>query len=477
MGKLTSHLLATRTRKLLTGIFTTVILAVPMARAGMQELPFEEYLRRQHDISLNRLFANISPHDGARGAVIASPSRANPDYYYHWVRDAALVMDAVVTMYKNSNGQNRSRLWQMLDDYVNFSRQNQVSQTLTGLGEPKFYVSGHPYGKVMDDWGRPQNDGPALRALALTRFAKVLLQEGNRQYILNKLYRAELPAFTIIKADLEFISYHWQERCYDLWEENMGVHFYTRMVQRTALEEGAELARAMGDHGAANWYSLQAHNIAQALEGHWQGGRIITNISRSPWDGKHSGLDAATIIAVLHTGRTEGAFSLLDDRIMSTARQMEDEFTRIYAINQRGFPATVTGRYPEDIYLGGNPWILTTASFAEFYYRVAKTLAAKQRFVVTPAHAAFFRTVLRQQPLQQAQLFNAGGVLLKGSHEQAALVQSLRNKGDEFMRRVQLHGYPDGGLSEQIRRDSGHMWGASDLTWNYASFLTATWAR
>jgi glucoamylase len=49
--------------------------------------------------------------------------------------------------------------------------------------------------------------------------------------------------------------------------------------------------------------------------------------------------------------------------------------------------------------------------------------------------------------------------------------------GDDFIQRVQLHANPDGSLSEQIDRYSGYMSSARDLTWSYAAFLTATWAR
>jgi len=43
--------------------------------------------------------------------------------------------------------------------------------------------------------------------------------------------------------------------------------------------------------------------------------------------------------------------------------------------------------------------------------------------------------------------------------------------------RVKFHVDSDGQMSEQMNRWSGYLQGARDLTWSYASFLTALEAR
>ena len=53
------------------------------------------------------------------------------------------------------------------------------------------------------------------------------------------------------------------------------------------------------------------------------------------------------------------------------------------------------------------------------------------------------------------------------------IISSLREKGNDFLRRVQYHANPDGSLSEQINKETGFLESARDLTWNYAAFLTA----
>jgi glucoamylase len=42
---------------------------------------------------------------------------------------------------------------------------------------------------------------------------------------------------------------------------------------------------------------------------------------------------------------------------------------------------------------------------------------------------------------------------------------------------VKYHGGQDGHLSEEFDRNSGYMVGAGDLTWSYASLMTAGIAR
>jgi glucoamylase len=45
----------------------------------------------------------------------------------------------------------------------------------SGLGEPKFMVNATAF---TGDWGRPQRDGPALRATAMISYANYLIVSG-----------------------------------------------------------------------------------------------------------------------------------------------------------------------------------------------------------------------------------------------------------------------------------------------------------
>lgn len=113
--------------------------------------------------------------------------------------------------------------------------------------EPKFNVDGSVYS---GPWGRPQNDGPAIRASTLSQFAQTL----NIQKKIQKLYRAEFPATSPIKRDLEYVAKEWAKKCFDIWEEIQGEHFYTLVQSYSALKIGGEIAKLMKDDGAIEWY-------------------------------------------------------------------------------------------------------------------------------------------------------------------------------------------------------------------------------
>lgn len=49
--------------------------------------------------------------------------------------------------------------------------------------------------------------------------------------------------------------------------------------------------------------------------------------------------------------------------------------------------------------------------------------------------------------------------------------------GDAYIRTIKHYAGEDGHLSEQFDRETGVPRGATDLTWSYASLLTAAFAR
>lgn len=130
------------------------------------------FISSQRSIALKGILNNIGP-DGiysqgaASGVVIASPSTVNPDYLYTWTRDSALTMKVIIDEYRAGN----RKLETTIKNYI---KAIAITQTLrnpsgdlptgTGLGEPKFLINLKPF---LGAWGRPQRDGPALRAIAL----------------------------------------------------------------------------------------------------------------------------------------------------------------------------------------------------------------------------------------------------------------------------------------------------------------------
>lgn len=263
------------------------------------------------------------------------------------------------------------------------------------------------------------------------------------------------------------------------WEEVTGDFFYTRMVQRSALLLGESIAIKMNDPLAADWYALQASQISLALEHHWSQakGYIVSGLKNS--QDIRSGLDISTILAVIHSSQTP-SFSPGDDRILSTFVHLINSFSQSYDVNkvshdEYGQPLGVAvGRYPEDMYNGtgkstGNPWYLATASMAEFLYKLALLYEKNGTIVITSRSLPFFRDFLTLQDTSKE-------VIDRGSQIFTRVITLCISRGDEFLRRIKFYS-PTANLSEQYDAKSGKNLGAQDLTWSYASILSASRAR
>lgn len=418
-----------------------VFVCVSSAFAGIPDSKTRTWLSQTVNFALAKVTDNVSPPDGLPGAVIAAKSRTNPDYYYHWVRDGGLAIDALIDVYKESKSKKQKDLIRKkIFEYLDFSTLIQNANTASDLGEPKFYVTGSPY---TGPWARPQNDSPALRAISLIHWAQVLIANGEDDVVKEKMYSSRLPADSPIKKDLEYISHHWNDSSFDLWEEVKGKHFYTLMVSRRALLEGSALARHFGDTGAADWYLQQAKEIEQELQQFWDPSRGYF-VATLNWEGgvdyKFSNLDSSVLLGLLHGDMHDGFLSWDDKRVTATVYKIIQTFSEIYPINHRSeIPGFAIGRYPEDRYSGtssdgGNPWPLCTLAVAESLYRYANVVA------------------------------------MKGDVTKA---KEISEYADLFVERVRYHAYEDGSLSEQMNRYTGYMQSASDLTWNYAALLTA----
>lgn len=113
----------------------------------------EEWIQEQRKTSFRFLLDNIGPNgtnakETVPGTVLASPSREGPNYYYQWVRDAAITMGDVVEEYGKTGDPN---LREIIDYYADLQGvlQNTFNPsggyTTGGLGEPKFMVDGAPF--------------------------------------------------------------------------------------------------------------------------------------------------------------------------------------------------------------------------------------------------------------------------------------------------------------------------------------------
>lgn len=134
-------------------LFVSSALALGARAAWPQDVDLNSFVATEKAIALQGALNNIGPNGSevagaAAGFVVASPSKANPNYFYTWSRDSALTLKMITEEWIFGNAD----LQVYIEDYLHAQAVLQTvtnpSGTLlpsgTGLGEPKYNVS-HPW--------------------------------------------------------------------------------------------------------------------------------------------------------------------------------------------------------------------------------------------------------------------------------------------------------------------------------------------
>ncbi|KAJ0304141.1 hypothetical protein COL516b_006031 [Colletotrichum fioriniae] len=408
-------------------LLTSALLLGSLATQTIFGYPGGQFVKRDVDsfiatetpIALAQLLCNIGPNGChaqgvSSGIVIASPDKTDPPY-------AGLVFKAVVDIFTNSYDAN---LQTNIQNYIaSQARLQGVSNPSgglgdgAGLGEPKFEVNLAPFTGA---WGRPQRDGPALRAIAIIGYAKWLVSNGYSSTASSVLW-------PVIRNDLAYVAQYWNQTGFDLWEEVQGSSFFTVASQHRVNGNG----RSGRD---ANVILASIHNFDPA-----------------------AACDAAT-------------FQPCSDKALASHKVVVDSFRSIYAINNgiAQSAAVAVGRYPEDSYYNGNPWYLNTLAAAEQLYDALYVWKQQGSITVTQTSLAFFRD--RDGSV-------APGTYASGSSTYNSLINTVSAYADGFMNVVATYAQSNGSLAEQFSRSNGQPLSADDLTWSYAAFLTAAQRR
>nr|BAA08436.1 glucoamylase G2 [Agroathelia rolfsii] len=443
--------------------------ACAVASVSAQSASATAYLTKESAVAKNGVLCNIGSQgcmsEGAySGIVIASPSKTSPDYLYTWTRDSSLVFKMLIDQYTNGLD---TTLRTLIDEFV--SAEATIQQTSNssgtvstgGLGEPKFNIDETAFTGA---WGRPQRDGPALRATAIMTYATYLYNNGNTSYVTNTLW-------PIIKLDLDYVNSDWNQTTFDLWEEVDSSSFFTTAVQHRALVQGAAFATLIGQTSSASTYSATAPSILCFLQSYWNTNGYWT----ANTGGGRSGKDANTILASIHTfdasaGCSAATSQPCSDVALANLKVYVDSFRSIYTINS-GISSTsgvATGRYPEDSYYNGNPWYLCTLAVAEQLYDALIVWKAAGELNVTSVSLAFF---------QQFDSSITAGTYASSSSVYTSLISDIQAFADEFVDIVAKYTPSSGFLSEQYDKSTGAQDSAANLTWSYAAAITAYQAR
>lgn len=360
----------------------------------------------------------------ARGSVLASAVPASydpdPDYFFHWFRDSAAVMDALLLV-RDAVPEARRQFEDFVDfslalsrldgrrmppdwgaataaDYVRFLRRD-IDQVHGDAIAADTRVN--PDGTLdITDWPRPQHDGPAMRALALLRWRPIRETE-----------------IALLKQDLVFALTHARLPCFDIWEEEIGLHYYTFAVSEAALSAGAAWCRSSDPQLAADC-QREADSLAALRQGFWleDQGYVRSRILSQGRSAKE--LDISVILAANHA-RLD-----CDARLTATLNKLAQLFRGSYAINRGQGAGPAMGRYAGDHYYSGGAYYFSTLGAAEFCYRAGD-----------------------------------------------------RDRGDAFLETVRRFAPDDGTMAEQFDQTTGGPASAKDLAWSHAAFLTCVHAR
>lgn len=420
--------------------------------------PLDDWIARQYRFSARAMLEAVSathitqirPGFGqtvtpVKGSIVASPVLAawdpDPDYFFHWFRDSAVVIDALRVLHED--GTLGPEALAHFRDFVGFSLSLPHREPVTDRAKTKadFQQYLRPDGEIaavdaqdvaaetrvnpdgtfdISRWSRPQHDGPALRLIAVLRWltSDAALDDDSRT-----------KASRLAAADIDFILRHLGEPAFDMWEEEQGQHYYTLRAEATALARAASWLR---DAGKAEACRAAVSTLHRRLDGFWRenDGFYSSRLSGDPT--KY--LDISVIFAVIHADDEGPLHSIRDVRMLATLRKLEELFDGLYAINRGQNRAPAMGRFASDVYFSGGAYYFSTLAAAEFYFRLAAECTGD-------------------------------------------LARDYFAKGDAFLETVRAFTPASGELSEQFDRNTGQQVSAKKLAWSYAAFVTAIAAR
>jgi|GEM_PF-441379 len=380
------------------------------------------------------------------GCVLASPSWENTatqikqDYVYHWTRDAAIV---AIELAAGSLATN-----QPLIDYVRFAQTCQNSASgAAHFARASFLIDGTLRN------GTDQTDGPALQTLAILQLFDQLDPP------------TKVVARTVVQANLNFLKTVYQGATHNLWGEEYGASFFARSVQLKCFQAISANTLAINIPG---WLGAAIPWLQNALDGHWNG-QYYQSLFPVPGDKVPYDPNIDIVMAAIY-----GAVEVTDTKLLATAALLRSQWADpasqyFYPINGADRARSIgplLGRYPGDKYdgdtnaqVGDHPWTVSTANFAELYYRLAKKITINAAVPLNALSATFFSQV---------------GVDALTSP--AAAAKALQDAGDQMLQAIVSHS-DHLELGEQFDATSGFEKSVSNLSWSYASFLSAIRAK
>ena len=377
---------------------------------------------------------------------MSDDANTDQDYVFNWTRDSAITAVELSAAGLVTN----------LRDYVAFAAlaQNAALAKSISISRGAFSIDGQPR-----DWS-DQSDGPALQTLALLN-------------AWPQLGSATATAQTVIAKNIGYLLIAYPDATTNLWEETSGFSFFARSIQLKCFTDVLAKATTLGlSPTLQSQIQAACTDLSAALDKHWDAGNgRYASILGAGAGARGAALNVDVVMASVY-----GAVAPTDTKLLATAAQVRDAFanqssSNFYAINAQDAAqqlGPLIGRYPGDTYdgsvnngetPGGHPWAPCTCNFAELYYALAAAIAGGAPLVFDALSSPFYAQV---------------GLSSGASATDA--VDALRSAGDRMLRAVILHS-DHLELSEQFNGVTGFEMSVHNLSWSYASFMSAVRAR
>jgi len=261
------------------------------------------------------------------GGIMASPS-LYPDYRHVWCRDGGYISVAL-----NLCGQHV-----IAEKYFDWCRK---TQNQDGSWVQSYYVNGTPRLTAI------QNDQVGTTIWAVL----VHYRKTENEKFLKKNWSMVKKAADYLSNIAVNLS-----PSYDLWEEKYGVFSYTLGSIYGGLKSAVEISKIIEENGPEmdKWNSAMEFLKNEVIE------KIYLN-DKNRFLKSLSPLDNAIDSSILGLSFPFNLVEADDPKMVNTADQIEDAFN--YKIGG-------IGRYPEDAYFGGNPWIINTLWLHMYYERL-----------------------------------------------------------------------------------------------------------
>jgi glucoamylase len=161
------------------------------------------------------------------------------------------------------------------------------------------------------------------------------------------------------------------------------------------------------------------------LQSYWNGEYITSNTG-----GGRSGKDANSLLGSIATFDPDGhcddsTFQPCSSRALANHKVVTDSFRSIYALNTglAEGTAVAVGRYPEDVYQGGNPWYLCTLAAAELLYDAVYQWNKIGSITIDSTSLSFFQDIYSSA---------ATGTYASGSSTFSSIVSAVNTYADGY---------------------------------------------